>query len=93
MFELVSFFSLILYVCVILHNLLFLVSLVVIDKAGRRVLLLASGAVMFLSLSVIGAYFYVIDKIDPSVEDYLSWLPLGNFDLMPKHLVGLMTSK
>ena len=55
----------------------FLVSLVVIDKAGRRVLLVASGGVMFLSLSVIGAYFYVIDEIDSSMEMDLSWLPLA----------------
>ena len=49
----------------------------VIDKAGRRVLLVASGGVMFLSLSVIGAYFYVIDEIDSSMEMDLSWLPLA----------------
>ena len=50
----------------------------VIDKAGRRVLLVVSGIVMFLSLSVIGAYFYVIYEIDSSMEQELSWLPLGD---------------
>jgi len=57
---------------------IFSVSLVVIDKAGRRVLLVVSGIVMFLSLSVIGAYFYVIYEIDSSMEQELSWLPLGD---------------
>ena len=57
---------------------IFSVSLVVIDKAGRRVLLVVSGIVMFLSLSVIGAYFYVIYEIDSSMEQKLSWLPLGD---------------
>ena len=60
---------------------IFSVSLVVIDKAGRRVLLVVSGIVMFLSLSVIGAYFYVIYEIDSSMEQELSWLPLGNSHL------------
>ena len=53
----------------------------VIDKAGRRVLLVVSGIVMFLSLSVIGAYFYVIYEIDSSMEQELSWLPLGDSHL------------
>jgi hypothetical protein len=51
------------------------------DKAGRRVLLVVSGIVMFLSLSVIGAYFYVIYEIDSSMEQELSWLPLGDSHL------------
>ena len=49
-------------------------SLIVIDKAGRRILLIGSGILMTLSLAVIGAYFYIIYEI--GIEEDLSWVPL-----------------
>ena len=57
---------------------LFVVSIFLVDKAGRRILLISSGLIMSLSLSVIGVYFYVLnDQMLDSVEMDLSWLPLA----------------
>jgi facilitated trehalose transporter len=48
-----------------------------VDKAGRRILLIISGLTMTLSLSAIGAYFYIIEQVDPVVADTCSWVPLA----------------
>ena len=32
---------------------------------------------MTLSLAVVGGYFYILRKVDPSVQIDLSWLPLA----------------
>ncbi|TDG49640.1 hypothetical protein AWZ03_003878 [Drosophila navojoa] len=53
------------------------VSTMVVDKLGRRILLLASGAVMALSTTAIGVYFYMKDKNAGSVEN-LGWLPVAS---------------
>ena len=51
------------------------------DKAGRRILLILSGVIMGLSLSMLGAYFYVIYEVDPTIEESLSWLPLATLTI------------
>ncbi|XP_030372317.1 facilitated trehalose transporter Tret1-2 homolog isoform X2 [Scaptodrosophila lebanonensis] len=53
------------------------VSTLVVDKLGRRILLLASGVVMALSTTAIGVYFYLQDQDASSVSD-LGWLPVAS---------------
>ena len=75
-----------------MHFILFIVSIFVVDKAGRRILLILSGTVMSLSLSTLGAYFYIINEIDPSIEESLSWLPLATLTLfMIGYSIGFAT--
>ena len=55
------------------------VSILVIDKSGRRVLLLISGIVMALPLATLGAFFYVFsnpDTYDDDLHSKLEWIPL-----------------
>ena len=56
-------------------------SIFLVDKAGRRILLILSGVIMGLSLSMLGAYFYVIYEVDPTIEESLSWLPLATLTI------------
>lgn len=49
-------------------------AILVIDRIGRKVLLLASGASMCITIFALGTYFY-LDEQNKSV-DSLSWLPL-----------------
>lgn len=51
------------------------VSTIVVDKLGRRILLLASGTVMALSTTALGVYFYLKDQDQTSVDN-LGWLPV-----------------
>ncbi|XP_034108147.1 facilitated trehalose transporter Tret1-2 homolog isoform X1 [Drosophila nasuta] len=51
------------------------VSTLVVDKLGRRILLLASGIVMALSTTAIGVYFFLKDQDEAQVEN-LGWLPV-----------------
>ncbi|KAH8388864.1 hypothetical protein KR215_002730 [Drosophila sulfurigaster] len=51
------------------------VSTLVVDKLGRRILLLASGIVMALSTTAIGVYFFLKDQDESQVEN-LGWLPV-----------------
>lgn len=52
------------------------VSSIVVDKLGRRILLLVSVSVMALCTIVLGVYFFLSEKEDgPSVE-HLGWLPI-----------------
>ncbi|XP_032598790.1 facilitated trehalose transporter Tret1-2 homolog isoform X2 [Drosophila grimshawi] len=53
------------------------VSVLVVDKLGRRILLLASGIVMALSTIAIGVYFYMKDQDEKSVDN-LGWLPVSS---------------
>ncbi|XP_030571757.1 facilitated trehalose transporter Tret1-2 homolog isoform X1 [Drosophila novamexicana] len=53
------------------------VSTLVVDRLGRRILLLASGIVMALSTTAIGVYFYLKDQNEDSVEN-LGWLPVAS---------------
>lgn len=52
-----------------------IVAAILMDKAGRRVLLLLSGFLMSAALCVLGGFFYMQEE-DPSVKDNLGWLPL-----------------
>lgn len=52
-----------------------IVAAVLMDRAGRRVLLLLSGALMTISLCVLGGFFYMKEE-DPTVKESLGWLPL-----------------
>lgn len=52
------------------------VSTIVVDKLGRRILLLASGIVMALSTTAIGVYFHLKDQGN-DVEN-LGWLPVAS---------------
>ena len=63
-----------------------------VDKAGRRPLLIVSGTIMGLALTILGAYFYVIYEIDPTIEESLSWLPLATLTIfMIGYSVGFAT--
>ncbi|XP_064545466.1 facilitated trehalose transporter Tret1-2 homolog isoform X1 [Drosophila montana] len=53
------------------------VSTLVVDKLGRRILLLASGIVMALSTTAIGVYFFLKERNEDSVEN-LGWLPVAS---------------
>ncbi|KAK7069721.1 hypothetical protein SK128_004718 [Halocaridina rubra] len=49
---------------------------IIMDKAGRRILLLFSSAVMTVSLVAVGAYFFVKEKNEEYATGTLGWLPL-----------------
>ncbi|XP_066964846.1 facilitated trehalose transporter Tret1-like [Macrobrachium rosenbergii] len=53
-----------------------LVSVGLVDRAGRKLLLVASSAVMCLSLAVLGAYFYLAQQNKEWARETLGWLPL-----------------
>lgn len=66
-------------------------SIVVIDKAGRRILLIVSGIVMTLSLAVTGAYFYILNESNLDL-DHLSWIPLTSLIIfMIGYSIGFAT--
>ncbi|XP_004530598.1 facilitated trehalose transporter Tret1-2 homolog isoform X2 [Ceratitis capitata] len=50
-------------------------STIVVDKLGRRLLLLTSAIIMALSLISMGVYFYMQDQDEQSVAN-LGWLPV-----------------
>jgi facilitated trehalose transporter len=55
------------------------VSIFVVDKAGRRILLLISGIVMALPLASLGAFFYMFSDPETSHQEWranLQWVPL-----------------
>ncbi|XP_017016368.1 facilitated trehalose transporter Tret1-2 homolog isoform X1 [Drosophila kikkawai] len=52
------------------------VSTVVVDKLGRRILLLASGIAMAVATTAIGVYFYLQGQDEAQVES-LGWLPVA----------------
>ena len=54
-------------------------SILVVDKAGRRILLFISGIVMAISMASIGAFFFLFsdpETTDPDLREKLEWLPL-----------------
>ncbi|XP_055856829.1 facilitated trehalose transporter Tret1 isoform X2 [Episyrphus balteatus] len=51
------------------------ISVMVVDKLGRRILLLASSAVMVISTVLMGLYFFMQSN-DSSSVDNLGWLPV-----------------
>jgi MFS family permease len=46
-----------------------------VDKAGRKILLLMSIIVMTLMLITLGSFFYISDN-SPELADSIGWLPL-----------------
>lgn len=53
-----------------------IISALIVDKCGRRFLLISSGGIMSLSISCLGAYFYILDKQGISAATNVSFLPL-----------------
>uniref|UniRef100_U5EQL0 Facilitated trehalose transporter Tret1 n=1 Tax=Corethrella appendiculata TaxID=1370023 RepID=U5EQL0_9DIPT len=51
------------------------VSTLVVDKAGRRILLLLSDSVMAISTIILGVYFYLKDSNPDNVAN-IGWLPI-----------------
>lgn len=49
---------------------------IVIDRLGRKILLYVSSISMIITLSVLGAYFYIKEATDIDVSNY-GWLPLA----------------
>lgn len=48
----------------------------IIDKLGRRILLLISGSGMCISLIVFGVYYYMVDLKGERFQDDFGWIPL-----------------
>jgi len=58
---------------------IFSVSILVVDKTGRRVLLLMSGIVMAIPLATIGGFFYLFNEEGSKYSEWrgsFEWLPL-----------------
>lgn len=53
------------------------VSSVIVDKAGRRLLLLPSALVMAITTALLGTYFFMKEKNPDSVSS-LGWLPVAS---------------
>lgn len=53
-------------------------SMFLVDRAGRRLLLLVSGVVMAISLAALGAFFYMLEVYGNDVQLTLGWLPLAS---------------
>ena len=49
-------------------------AVVIVDKLGRKILLIISGATMCITIVVLGVYFY-LDEEDKDVSG-IGWLPL-----------------
>lgn len=52
-----------------------LISSFLVDRAGRRLLLLTSIIGMTICTAALGAFYFIITN-DPTATDYLGWLPL-----------------
>merc|ERR1711894_454023 len=50
--------------------------MLVVDRYGRRCLLISSGVIMALSISSLGAYFYILDEQGKDAASHVSFLPL-----------------
>ncbi|XP_049874582.1 facilitated trehalose transporter Tret1-2 homolog isoform X2 [Pectinophora gossypiella] len=59
------------------------ISSVVVDKLGRRILLLFSALVMCLCTTALGVYFFLLEKhgADADILKTISWLPLLSLSL------------
>ena len=53
-----------------------IISSLLMDRAGRKVLYIISGSVMTLALTLLGIYTYIIQKYDSSNLSHWSWVPL-----------------
>jgi len=53
-----------------------IISVLISDKAGRRILLLISASVMGISLAALGAYYKVREDNPSYADENLKWLPL-----------------
>jgi len=51
-----------------------------IDRAGRRVLLHISGSAMLVGLSILGMFYYLKDH-NPTTASHLGWLPIAAMSL------------
>lgn len=49
-----------------------------VDRAGRRLLLLISGFFMAVSLAALGSFFYLLELYGDDVQTSLGWLPLAS---------------
>lgn len=56
------------------------VSVMIVDKAGRKLLLIISSCVMAICTICLGIYFYMQKQDEASVAD-ISWLPLASLIL------------
>lgn len=52
-----------------------LLSALIVDKAGRKILLLLSMIVMCLMLVALGVFFYILDN-SPENATAIGWIPL-----------------
>lgn len=59
------------------------ISSMIVDKLGRRILLLFSALLMCLCTTALGVFFFLLDKHkdDPAILDPISWLPLLSLSL------------
>lgn len=55
-----------------------ILSMFVVDRAGRRILLFISGFGMAVSLAALGAFFYMLEIYGEEVQETLGWLPLAS---------------
>jgi len=55
-----------------------LLSAFLVDRAGRRVLLMISGSLMAVSLAILGTFLYLKPTMDDDIADTLGWIPLGS---------------
>jgi len=53
-----------------------IVPFVLVEKLGRRSLLIISELVMFFSLLALGTFFYLKEQNGDVAPEYLTWLPL-----------------
>lgn len=53
-----------------------IVSSLLMDRAGRKILFVISGSIMTLTLTVLGIYTYYSQKYDASNLSHWSWIPL-----------------
>jgi len=59
-----------------------LIAALVMDKAGRRLLLNLSAAVMVISISALGLYFYIADNLgDSKTAEKIEMLPVASLSL------------
>lgn len=54
------------------------VSMFLVDRAGRRILLLVSGFFMAIALAALGSFFYMLELYGEEVQSSLGWLPLAS---------------
>jgi facilitated trehalose transporter len=52
-----------------------IISSILMDRAGRRILLMISGVLMTVALGALGFFFYLKEQ-DPDTASTIGWLPL-----------------